>query len=99
MCLVEIVSYTLPWRNQADAQVILRASQGQRPEDQLEGTPAALANVIKLCWHQNAQRRPGIQREKSGQTREEVRVRCTPGSDLLRPRADEEVAQARQADN
>ena len=61
MCLVEIVSYTLPWRNQADAQVILRASQGQRPEDQLEGTPAALANVIKLCWSQNPQRRPGIQ--------------------------------------
>ena len=62
MCLLEIVSRSLPWHGLGVGQQVIpvRLTQGKRPDMQLKNSkaPKALKDLIEDCWKQDRYMRP-----------------------------------------
>ena len=62
MCLLEIVSRSLPWHGSGVGQQVIpvRLTQGKRPDGQLRKakTPQRLKELIEDCWKQDRYMRP-----------------------------------------
>ena len=65
MFAVEVFTGKIPFEEQKNETVVLRISQGGRPEmprnAQAVGLTVEMWNILETCWQQNPKKRPTMQ--------------------------------------